>query len=162
MASSLDKIEVVGTYLAHSIPKGSTAAAATEDVIAKQIPALVDLKAKGEISPEFIDVFCETGVFELEDSRKILEAGVKAGLEINFHGDELHPIKAAELAGELGALAVSHLEMISDEGITAMTKRPSYAILLPTTAYILKLKPPPARKMIDAGSCQIAISTSVT
>jgi imidazolonepropionase len=148
---SKQKIDVVGTYLAHSIPKGSTAAAATEDIVTKQIPALIDLKTKGEISPEFIDVFCETGVFEIEDTRRILEAGIKAGLEINFHGDELHPVKAAELAGELNALAVSHLELVSDEGIIAMAKRPSYAILLPTTAYILKLKPPPARKLIEKG-----------
>jgi len=91
-------------------------------------------------------------VFEIDDTRRILQAGVENGLQINFHGDELHPIKAAELAGELGALAVSHLECISDEGIAALAKRPTFAVLLPTTAYILKLKPPPARKMIEAGT----------
>jgi imidazolonepropionase len=53
------------------------------------------------------------------------------------------------MGSELGALAISHLEKISDEGILAMAKRPSFAVLLPTTAYILKLHAPPARKMIQ-------------
>ena len=52
---------------------------------------------------------------------------------------------------EMGALGISHLERISPEGIQAMAKLPAFAILLPTTAYILKLVPPPARAMIDAG-----------
>jgi len=95
-------------------------------------------------------VFCETGVFEIDDTRRILQAGLDAGLQINFHGDELHPVGAAELAGDMKALAISHLELISDQGITALAKRPTFAVLLPTTAYVLKLKPPPARKMIEA------------
>jgi imidazolonepropionase-like amidohydrolase len=60
-----------------------------------------------------IDVFCEKGVFELADSRAILEAGAAAGLGINFHGDELSPICAAEMGAELKATAISHLEHVS-------------------------------------------------
>jgi len=55
----------------------------------------------------------------------------------------------AEVGSELGALAISHLEKISDEGIKQMAKRPTFAVLLPTTAYILRLEPPPARKLIE-------------
>ncbi|KAE9019073.1 hypothetical protein PR001_g13975 [Phytophthora rubi] len=58
----------------------------------KQILAFVQAKEDGAISPELIDVFCEKGVFEHEDTRRILEASKKAGLEINFHGDEIHPM----------------------------------------------------------------------
>ncbi|KAE9064974.1 hypothetical protein PF002_g29742 [Phytophthora fragariae] len=59
----------------------------------KQILAFVQAKEDGAISPELIDVFCEKGVFEHEDTRRILEASKKAGLEINFHGDEIHPMQ---------------------------------------------------------------------
>lgn len=61
---------------------------------------------------EFIDVFMEKGVFEAAESRQILEAGQKAGLSINFHGDELSAIQAAELGAELNATAISHLEHV--------------------------------------------------
>jgi imidazolonepropionase len=71
------------------------------------------------------------------------------GWSLNFHGDELHPMRAAELGAELKARAISHLEEISDKGIDEMAKNSVNAILLPTTAYVLRITPPPARKMID-------------
>ena len=111
--------------------------------------------------------------------RAILKAGQAIGLELNFHGDEIHPMQAGELGGELKALAISHLERVSQmflwdswvcpdfaslsqitpEGIAAMASRPTFATLLPTTAYILRLEPPPARFVvsdmrIDEQHCQ--------
>ena len=77
--------------------RGSTPEEATNDVINCQIPKLQELIKNQEITVDNIDVFCEKGVFGLEDTRKILEAGKAAGLAINFHGDELHPMKAAEV-----------------------------------------------------------------
>lgn len=56
---------------------------------------------KGEIDPEFIDVFCEVGVYERESTKKILEAGKKIGLKINFHGDEIKFINSGTLGAEL-------------------------------------------------------------
>lgn len=64
------------------------------------------------INPEFIDVFCEKGVFEGECTKKILEAGLKYGLRGNFHGDELSPIDSGILGAEVGAIAISHLEHV--------------------------------------------------
>jgi imidazolonepropionase len=55
------------------------------------------------------------------------------------------------MGAELGATAISHLEEISDAGIAAMAASHSVAVILPTTAYIMHLKPPPVRKLIDAG-----------
>jgi imidazolonepropionase len=98
-----------------------------------------------------IDVFHEKGVFETEETRKILVAGKNAGLAINFHGDELHPMGSAELAKQVNAIAVSHLECISEQGIQDMASGGICAILLPTTAYVLRIEYPPARKLIDAG-----------
>merc|ERR1719209_630491 len=88
------------------------------------------MRESGHLAVENIDVFCEKGVFEIEDSRKIMEAGRAAGLRLNFHGDELHPLGGAELGGRLGAEAVSHLEEISDAGIRAMAASRSVAVML--------------------------------
>ena len=144
-------VDLVLNYLVHSIPKGQTSGEATDNVLKEQLPALAKGLAEKSVDCELVDVFCDKGIFEIEDSRAILAAGQALGLEINFHGDELHPIKASELAGELGALACSHLEQVSEEGIQALAKRPTVAVLLPTTAYILRLHPPPARRIIQAG-----------
>jgi len=147
------RIDIVSTYLgAHSIPKGKTAEEATKDVIEVQIPALVKARDAGEISPEFIDVFHEKGVFEYEDSQKILKAGQDNGFKINFHGDELNPSKSAELAASLGARAVTHCEEISEQGIKDIAKSKTAAVILPTTAHILRLEYPPVKKMIEAGA----------
>eukprot|EP00028_Trichosphaerium_sp_Am-I-7-wt_P010556 CAMPEP_0168525092 /NCGR_PEP_ID=MMETSP0405-20121227/11089_1 /TAXON_ID=498012 /ORGANISM="Trichosphaerium sp, Strain Am-I-7 wt" /LENGTH=401 /DNA_ID=CAMNT_0008547523 /DNA_START=154 /DNA_END=1356 /DNA_ORIENTATION=- len=145
------KIDLVSTYLAHSLPKGMNSATATKRVLEDEIPTLQALIKNGELKTEIVDVFCEQGVFETADSKAILKAGMDIGLHANFHGDEINNTKSAEMAGEIGALAVSHLEEVSPEGIEALAKRPTIALVLPTTAYILKLKPPPARALITRG-----------
>jgi imidazolonepropionase len=99
-------------------------------------------------------VFCEKGVFEHDDTRRILEAGAKAGLKINFHGDEMCAMQSGTLASDLHARAVSHCEMLTAKDLEAMashTPDPVFAVLLPTTKYILKLPSPPARDMLTAG-----------
>ncbi|CAK4702148.1 hypothetical protein LEN26_018790 [Aphanomyces euteiches] len=148
-ASKNHAIDIVATYLGgHSVPDGMTAAQATEDIVKKQIPALVQAKKDGLINPYFIDVFCEKGVFEYDDTKTILEAGKEAGLKINFHGDELHPMNSGKLCMCLQAHAASHLEMLDSANIQAMADASTFAVLLPTTMYILKLQSPPARELI--------------
>ncbi|KAM9312658.1 putative imidazolonepropionase [Gastrophryne carolinensis] len=145
-------IGISSTYCgAHSVPKGKTAETAADDIVENHLPALKQLAKNDEIHVDNIDVFCEKGVFDLVSTRRILQAGKDIGLHINFHGDELHPMKSAELGAELGAHVVSHLEEISDEGISAMAAAKCAAVLLPTTAYILRLKQPRARDMLSAG-----------
>ncbi|VCW84098.1 unnamed protein product [Gulo gulo] len=145
-------IGISATYCgAHSVPKGKTASEAADEIISSHLPKLKELARSGEIHVDNIDVFCEKGVFDLDSTRRILQSGKEMGLQINFHGDELHPMKAAELGAELGAQAISHLEEVSDEGITAMATARCSAILLPTTAYMLRLKQPRARKMLEEG-----------
>ncbi|KAM8978752.1 probable imidazolonepropionase isoform X1 [Sarcophilus harrisii] len=145
-------ISISSTYCgAHSVPKGKTATEAADDIVHNHLPKLKELCQRGEIHVDNIDVFCEKGVFDLQSTRRILQGGKDIGLQINFHGDELHPMKAAELGAELGARAISHLEEISDAGIAAMATGKCSAVLLPTTAYMLRLKQPQARKMLDEG-----------
>lgn len=97
-------------------------------------------------------VFVEDGVFNSESAERILRAGEQIGLLCNFHGDELSYQASGELAGKLKRCrAVSHLERVSDKGITAMKESQTAAVLLPTTSFVLRISPPPARKLIDGG-----------
>ncbi|XP_071081636.1 probable imidazolonepropionase [Haliotis cracherodii] len=145
-------IDVSSTYCgAHAVPKGRTAAEATDDVIKRQLPAIQKLITSGELHVDNIDVFCEKGVFDVTQSRDILLAGKAAGLQVNFHGDELHCLNSAEMGADIGALAISHLEEVSRDGIGAMATSGTVAVILPTTAYILRLSPPPVRQMITEG-----------
>jgi len=74
-----------------------TEEAATKAVINEQLPAISRAIRLGEISVDNIDVFCEKGVFELDASQQILEAGRAMGLRMNFHADEIHPLGGAEV-----------------------------------------------------------------
>ncbi|KAI9333985.1 imidazolonepropionase [Obelidium mucronatum] len=114
-----------------------------------QIPAVVAAREAGEIYVDNIDIFMEKGIFDYQQSESILGAGKACGMCINFHGDELNYMASGELGAKLGARAISHLEEVSDEGIHAMAAHNVFGVLLPTTAYVLRITPPPARKMID-------------
>lgn len=79
-----------------------TSAEATTDVLEKQLPAVLAANAAGELNVENIDVFCEKGVFGVEETKRILVAGKeKGGLRINFHGDELSCLGGAEVSADL-------------------------------------------------------------
>ncbi|XP_034719725.1 probable imidazolonepropionase [Etheostoma cragini] len=145
-------INISSTYCgAHAVPKGKTVEEATKDILQVHLPRLKEQMSAGTLRVDNIDVFCEQGVFDLGSTRSILQAGKDMGLNINFHGDELHPMNSAQLGAELGALAISHLEEVTDEGIAAMATARTAAVLLPTTAYILRLPQPRARDMLEAG-----------
>jgi len=143
-------VEVVATFLgAHEIPPEY--AGKTEDyvrlVIDEMIPAVGEKKLA-----LFCDVFCEKGVFSLEQSRRILEAGKRYGLMPKLHADELTPLGGADLAAEIGAVSADHLLFISDKGMEAMAQKGVVATLLPGTAFFLFLgRYAPARQMISKG-----------
>jgi len=108
---------------------------------------------------EFCDIFTEDGVFTIEESRRIMQAAKDAGLKLKFHADELKSTGGGELAAELGSVSADHLVYISDEGIKAMAKSGTVAVLLPGTTFSLAGKQyAPARKMIDEGVV-VALST---
>ena len=80
-AKKLVPIEISSTFCGgHAVPKGSNAEKATEDVIVNQLAQVIKENASGNLNVENIDVFCEKGVFEIEDSRRMLKAGQEAGL----------------------------------------------------------------------------------
>ena len=107
----------------------------------------------------FADVFCEPGVFTVDETRDILNAAKEAGLAVKLHADELEPSGGAELAVELGAASADHLAAISREGIRALAGSNTVATILPGTMLFLgKNKQAPAREMIDAGAA-VALAT---
>jgi len=80
-----------------SFRRGKSVAEATEDILQVQLPRLKELMSAGRLRVDNIDVFCEQGVFDLGSTRSILQAGKDMGLNINFHGDELHPMNSAQV-----------------------------------------------------------------
>ncbi len=150
-------VEIVPTFLgAHEIPPEY--AGKKEDyvrlVIEEMIPAVAEKKLA-----VFCDVFCEKGVFSLEESRRILEAAKRYGMLPKLHADELTPLGGAELAAELGAVSADHLLFISEKGMEAMAEKGVIATLLPGTAFFLFMgRYAPARQMIAKG-VTVALAT---
>jgi imidazolonepropionase len=107
----------------------------------------------------FCDVFCETGVFDAAESRRVLSAGVKAGLLPRLHADEFADSGGAELAAELGAFSADHLMAVSPAGIDALARTGVTAVLLPGTSFFLmKERYAPARRLVSAG-VPVALAT---
>lgn len=150
-------LDLVPTFLgAHEVPaewRPDTAGYARH-VAEEMLPAVVQ-----QGIAEFCDVFCEKGVFELEDSRRILQAARDQGLGLRVHADEIAPLGGAELCAELGAATADHLVQISDAGISALAASSTVAVALPATSLILRLeRDAPVRRMIAAG-CRVALAT---
>jgi imidazolonepropionase len=107
----------------------------------------------------YCDVFAEPGVFDREQSERVLNAARAHGLRLRMHADEIQPMGGAELAVRLGADSADHLGRISDAGIAAMASSDTTGVLLPgTILFLAKPHYAPARRMIDAG-CAVAIAT---
>ncbi len=107
---------------------------------------------------EAVDVFCEEGVFDLEQTRRLLADALDHGWRIHLHADELTPLGGAELAVELGALSADHLVHVTDRGIEALAGSGTVAVLLPGTSFFLRSAFAPARRLVEAG-CAVALAT---
>jgi imidazolonepropionase len=107
----------------------------------------------------WIDVFCERGAFDAEQSRAVLEAGRSAGLGLRVHGNQLGPGPGAQLAVELGAASVDHCTYLGDADIDALAGSETVATFLPATDFSTRQPYPDARRAIDAG-VSVAIATN--
>lgn len=150
-------IDIVSTFMgAHAIPKEYKTC--REEFINKINKEMTPYISKNDLA-EFIDCFCEEGVFTTEECKAILETGRKHGLKLKIHADEVESVKGAELAGELKTTSAEHLIAASDEGIKALSDNEVVAVLLPSTAFYLMLgKYARAREMIDKGVA-VALAT---
>jgi imidazolonepropionase len=107
----------------------------------------------------WIDVFCERGAFDAEQSRAVLEAGRDAGLGLRVHGNQLGHGPGVRLAVELGAASVDHCTYLDDADIAALAGGETVATFLPATDFSTRQPYPDARRAIDAG-VKIAIATN--
>ena len=147
-------LRLVPTWLgAHEIPlehRGSPGgrSAYLRMLVDDMLPRVAD-----ERLAQFADVFCEPGVFTVEESRQVLTASRAAGLALKLHADELSGAGGAELAAELAAVSADHLAAVSDAGVAALAASRTVATLLPGTMLFLgKTKQAPARALLDAGA----------
>lgn len=152
------RVDIVSTFLgAHAVPteyKGRT-----DEYIDFIINEVMPVVAQQRLA-EFCDVFCEEGVFSIEQSRRLLLAAKELGLGVKLHADEIVPLGGAELAAELSAVSADHLLHASDAGIRAMRDAGTVVTLLPLTAFALKEPYARGREMIDAG-CAVALATDL-
>ena len=100
---------------------------------------------------DFNDVFCDRGFFTVEETDRILSAGMKRGLRPKIHANELDFSGGIQVGVKHHALSVDHLECTGEDEIASLLDSETMPTLLPGTAFFLKLHYPPARKMIDAG-----------
>jgi len=136
---------IVPTFLgAHEFPPDRKREEYIDEILNEMIPCI----AKRGLA-RFIDVFCEDGVYTKEETRRILLKGREFGLLPKIHTDELTSSGGSELAEEVGAISCDHLSYPSEEGIDAMKRAGTVAVLLPATTLFLSGKPAPARRFID-------------
>ncbi|WP_224337940.1 imidazolonepropionase [Haloprofundus halobius] len=126
-------IDVVSTFMgAHAVPEGMDADSYVDHVVEEQLPAV----AERDLA-EFCDVFCEAGVFSVDQSRRVLEAGREHGLKTKIHADEFERLGGAGLAAELGATSADHLLQSTAEDIETLGDSAVTPVLLPGTAFAL-------------------------
>lgn len=141
-------VDLVATCLGgHDVPPEFEGRASEwVEVVANELWAAAAPKAT------FADVFTESHVFGIEDSRRLMESARDAGLELRMHVDQLTALGGAQLAAELGARSADHLEHVTPEGIRALAERGVQPVLCPLVPlYLGESQEAPARAMVDAG-----------
>jgi imidazolonepropionase len=141
-------LEIVATFLgAHAVPRKFSPDEYLDLLITEMLP-----RVTAEKLAEFCDVFCERGYFDIDQSRKILLAAKKLGLNLRGHVDQLTNSGGAKLMAEIGATTADHLEQTDDEGIAALKRANVQPVLLPGSVYALgSSRYPHGREMIEAG-----------
>ena len=151
-------LDVVSTFLgAHAVPPefAGRTDAYVDYIIEEVLPHI-----REEHSVTFCDVFCEQGVFSIEQSERLLNAARTHRFKLKLHADEIVSFGGAELAARLKAVSADHLLHISDNGIKRLARSGTIATLLPLTAFSLNEPYAPGRQMIDAG-CAGALASDL-
>lgn len=150
-------VDLVSTFMgAHVVPtEYKQQPSAYIDLLIQEM--LPEVKRQG--LAEFCDVFCEHGVFSVDQSRRILTAAKELGYGLKIHADEIESMGGAQLAGELKCISADHLIAATDEGLLAMQRSGVIAVCLPATSFNLRLgHHARARRMIELG-VPVALST---
>lgn len=142
-------ITIKATFLgAHAFPLHykENKAGYIDEIITKMLPEI----AKNKLA-DYIDVFCETGYFSVEETEKIMEAGIQFGLKPKIHVNQFNSIGGIQAGIKFKALSVDHLEILNPEDIEALKNTETMPVALPSCSYFLSIPYTPAREMIKAG-----------
>jgi imidazolonepropionase len=124
-----------------------------DEIIQKMLPEI----AKNKLA-DYVDVFCETGYFSVEETEQIMEAGIQNGLIPKIHVNQFNSIGGIQAGTKYNALSVDHLEIMNPEDIEALKGTETMPVALPSCSYFLSIPYTPAREMIKAG-LPIALAT---
>ncbi|MCZ2127655.1 MAG: imidazolonepropionase [Anaerolineales bacterium] len=157
-------LDLVFTFLgAHAVPAEhkDNPQAYADEVVNAMLPTLKEWwqTHAPRHAPPFVDVFCETGAFTLEQSRQILTQAAALGFPLKIHADEFDNLGGAALAAELGAASADHLVVTSDADIQALAKSETVAVALPCTPFgLAEGRYTPAQKLLEADAL-LAVAT---
>ncbi|HEY8541428.1 MAG TPA: imidazolonepropionase, partial [Pseudothermotoga sp.] len=141
----ISPIDIIPTFMgAHAIPKGFD----QQDYIDYLIKMLDLVKDKCD----FVDIFCDTGAFDIYNSQRYLEAAKEKGFKLRIHANELSNIGAVKIAVQMNSISADHLLKIDDKDIELLSQSNTTAVLMPTTSFYLNETYAPARKLIDNGA----------
>jgi imidazolonepropionase len=155
-------IDIVATFLgAHAVPPEFTDR--TDDfvslVVAEMIPAAAEFAKTHGQPPPFLDVFCEEGVFDVSQTRRIFEAGMSYGMPLKIHADEFVGLGGTRMAVEMNAVSADHVVQTPQDDIRALGSGDTIAIALPSTPFGLGHRDyTPARAILAAGGA-LALAT---
>ena len=142
-------IAIKATFLgAHAFPTHykENKAGYIDEIITKMIPEIAQNKLA-----EYIDVFCESGYFSVEETEKIMQAGIDFGLRPKIHVNQFNSIGGIQAGVKFNALSVDHLEVMNPDDIQALKNTETMPVALPSCSYFLSIPYTPAREMIKAG-----------
>jgi len=150
-------VDIISTFMgAHEVPKEFQN---KKDEYIKFLTQKIIPEIKKKNLAEFFDVFCEQGVFSIQETKTLVREAKKAGFKIKIHADEFTSLGGAQLAAEEQATSAEHLIAISEKGIQKISKASTAAVLLPGVPFfLLQNKRAPARSLIDSGAA-VALAT---
>jgi len=142
-------IAIKATFLgAHAFPTHykDDKAGYLDEIINEMLPEI----SKNNLA-DYVDVFCESGYFSVEETEKIMEAGLAFGLKPKIHVNQFNSIGGIQAGVKFNALSVDHLEIMNPEDIQALKDTETMPVALPSCSYFLSIPYTPAREMIKAG-----------
>jgi imidazolonepropionase len=153
-ADARHPVDLVATFMgAHAVPEGVETEAYVDRVVDEQLPAV----ARQDVAA-FCDVFCEEGVFSVEQSRRVLDAGREHGLAPKIHAEEFERVGGARLAADVGAVSADHLLQATGGDADALAEAGVVPVLLPGTAFTLDTAYADPGLFASAGA-EVAVAT---
>jgi imidazolonepropionase len=149
-------VDVVTSFLgAHALPPE---AKGDKERYIDEVCAMIPAIARDQLA-DAVDAFCETIAFSPEQTARVFAAARAAGLPVKLHADQLTNLNGAKLAAEHGALSADHLEYTDEDGVAAMARAGTVAVLLPGAFYVLREKQLPPVAALRRRRVPIAIAT---